>query len=323
MIGEGDAVARFERAVADYLGLSGGVAASSGTQALYYALKALGAGRGGEVVLPTFVCRAVLDAVTDTGARPVFCDIGDDWCVGPDTVRPHITDKTRAVIVVHTYGVSADVEGVCRLGAPVIEDCCPSFGGEADGRKLGTFGAVCVLSFYATKMLTTGEGGMVLSGDAGLLEKMRELKNGGADLAAGRRRHPMTDIQAALGLSQLARYDQFLARRRRIADLYFGRLAGLKVRVPDLVRGRSIFFRFPLRVADGYEKYPSLFAAEGIDVARGGVDFLLHERSGEPAGSLPNASRLFRETLSIPIYPAMRDEDAERVADACTRIFAK
>ncbi|MFA6449842.1 MAG: DegT/DnrJ/EryC1/StrS aminotransferase family protein [bacterium] len=321
MIGEGEAVSNFESAVAKRIGVRGGVAASTGTMALYYALKALGAGPGHEVIMPTFVCRAVMDAVTDSGAAPVFCDIGDDWCVNADTVSARITGKTRAVIVVHTYGISADIQPVCELSVPVIEDFCPAFGGGIGGRALGSFGAISVTSFYATKPLTTGEGGMALSDDDELLSTMRKLKNGTDSPAEGRRRCSMSDIQAALGLRQLVRYDKFLERRREIADFYFSRLDGLPVALPHNIRDRSIFFRFPIRPLNGYAPYPGLFEMESIDIARGGVDYPLHIKCGAPAGSLPNAEKLFAETLSIPIYPALLDVEIERVADACRRIF--
>jgi len=110
MIAEGEVVAEFENAVAEYLGMAGGVATSSGTMALFLALKALDISHGDEVIIPTYVCRAVLDAVNYTGATPVLCDVGDDWCMNVETVKRHITKQMRAIILVHTFGISANVE---------------------------------------------------------------------------------------------------------------------------------------------------------------------------------------------------------------------
>ncbi len=320
-VGEVTLFAEFERMAAEYIGVKNGVSASTGTTALYYALKAVSAGPGSEVILPTFVCRAVLDAVIDSGATPVFADIGDDWCVNAETVSKKISDKTNSIILVHTYGISAGIDEISKLGFPVIEDFCPAFGGEIDGSKLGSLGVIGIASFYATKPLTTGEGGIALSNDESLIEAIRELKYGGATLEQGRKRFPLSDIQAALGISQLKRYNQFLERRKKIADYYFRELDNLPVSLPHHIRDRSIFFRFPIGVPGGYEKYPEKFAALGIDIARGGVDFPLHIRCGMPHGSLPASERLFVETLSIPIYPAMSDSEVERVAESCKRIF--
>src|SRR5206468_3296476 len=166
MIASGSTVDSFERAVSRYLGFAGGVAASTGTSALFAALVALGGGSGGEgsgeeVVLPTYVCRSLLDAVCASGATPVLCDVGDDWCVSRETVTRHLTSRTKAIIVVHTFGVAADAASIAELGPPVIEDCCQAFGAAAGSTPLGQAGRLSVVSFHATKLLTTGEGGMV------------------------------------------------------------------------------------------------------------------------------------------------------------------
>ncbi len=320
MIGEGTATSRFENAVSEYIGVAGGVAAATGTTALIYALKALDIDDQDEVIMPTFVCRAVMDAVTAVGAKPVFCDIGEDWCVNSRSVEDKITGKTKAIIIVHNLGISADIQSVLDLGVPVIEDFCPAFGGKIGGRSLGTFGTISVASFHGTKPLTTGEGGMALSDNPGLLEKMRLVKNGNSSLHIGRLREPMTDLQASLGLSQLKRYSHFLNRRREIADTYFTRLADLPVKLPYSIRTRSIFFRFPILIREDFKKHLSLFAGEGINV-RGGTDFLLHQQSGVRSGSFPMAERLFPTTLSIPIYPALSSGEVERVISAFRHVF--
>ncbi len=322
MIAEGTMVQKFEHAVSQYHGLAGGVATSSGMAAIFLALKALRIGNGDEVIIPTYVCRAVWDAVFATGAKPVLCDIGDDWCINFRAVSPHITVRTKAIIVVHIFGIAADVASICELGIPVIENCCQAFGTRWDSRIVGTIGKLCVLSFHATKPLATGEGGMVLTNDTKLLKKLRELKQGKSGRLVIRYRNPMSDLQAALGLSQLAQYESFLYRRRLIADLYFTRLVDLAVELPYHVRERSIFYRFPLRVGGNFESLRALFDAEGIQVRRG-VDSLLHIQCGMKTGNFPVAERCFSETLSLPIYPALTDEECEEVVKSCRRIFTK
>jgi UDP-4-amino-4-deoxy-L-arabinose-oxoglutarate aminotransferase len=170
-----------------------------------------------------------------------------------------------------------------------------------------------ILSFHATKLLATGEGGMALTKERKLLQKLRVLKHGNTDhLAVGRHRHPMADLQAALGMSQLKQYNKFLSRRRAIADYYFSRLEGLPVRLPELVRDRSIFFRFPVRIKGDFGKLQELFDRQGIQVRRG-VDALLHRQMGLHPADFPGAEKCFDETLSLPIYPALSDDDSERV----------
>lgn len=320
MIAEGALTERFEAAVSRYTGLRGGVATASGTGALFLALKALGVGAGDEVIIPTYTCRSVWDAVRATQAAPVLSDIGDDWCVNAEAVRPLVTPRTKAVVVVHTFGIMADVDPICGLGVPVIEDCCHSLGARWGEKVAGTRGRLCVLSFHATKLLTTGEGGMALTDDEGLLERLRSLKRGRAGRLEPRHRSPLTDLQASMGLSQLAKYDAFLRRRAALADSYFRALDGLAVELPADVKGRSIFFRYPLRIRAEFESARSLFDRQGVQVRRG-VDALLHRDCGMSGEDFPEAERAFSRTLSIPLYPALTDEERDRVVEACRRVF--
>lgn len=321
MIAEGAIVQQFEKAVSNFLGLSGGITTSCGTGALFLALKALDIGYGDEIILPTYVCRSVWDAVSWTGATPVLCDVRDDWCMNNETVKPQITRATKAIIVVHPFGIVADVQSIRCLEIPLIEDCCQAFGAKnAEDVMAGTVGKLCILSFHATKLLTAGEGGMVLTDDSKLLEKLRSLKYGKLSELVVRYRQPMTDLQAALGLSQLARYESFLNRRRAIADYYFSQLKDLPVRLPYSVRARSIFFRFPLGVRRHFEMVQASFNLEGVQVRRG-IDTVLHRQIGIETKNFPGAEKCFAETLSIPIYPALTDENIAHIVDACCRIF--
>jgi perosamine synthetase len=301
--------------------LLGGVATSSGTDALFLAMKSLGIGDRDEVIIPTYVCRSVWDAVKATGAEPVLCDIGEDWCVNRDTIKPHITRRTKAIIVVHTFGIMSEVAPICRIGIPVIEDSCQALGASWDGRMAGTIGEFCVLSFHGTKLLTTGEGGMVLTKDGKWLSRIRNVKQGKSNGEIAVYRQPMSDLQAALGLSQLAQYKDFLKRRRLIADYYFTHLHGLPIELPHHIRHRSIFFRFPLRIRGDFEAFRALFDAEGIQV-RHGVDALLHKSLKGEYGKFSMARKYFAETLSIPLYPTLKRKEYVRVVEACRLILA-
>jgi perosamine synthetase len=320
MLAQGKLVQEFEARVAQYLGASGGVAVSSGTAALILALKALRVGGTDEVILPTYVCRSVLEAVISTGAKPVLCDIGDEWNMTVETVTPKITSRTAAIIVVHIFGIPSDTHCLQKLGVPIIEDCCQAFGTQLNGVNVGTINSIGILSFHATKCLTTGEGGMVVSHDANLIEKMRELRDGNEEVIGERMACPITDLQAALGLNQLARYSEFLKRRKEIASRYFTELSNCSIRLPKAIQKKSIFFRFPLRVEGNFSIYRQRFSTLNIQV-RQGVDTLLHRVLGLYRHEFPVAEQLFAETISLPIYPALQDEQLEAVILASRAIW--
>lgn len=320
MICQGTLVAEFEREVGRFVGLPPGVAAASGTASLQMALHAMNVGPEDEVIVPTYVCRSVLNAVRSVGARPVLCDVNDDWNMSAEEAEPHLGSRTAAIIAVHIFGIPADVSGLVGLGIPVIEDCCHAFGATLHGRKVGTQGSVAFFSFHAGKCLTTGEGGMLLSADGDIIERAREIRDGlstsGPAIAA-----PLTDLQAALGLSQLSRYPNFRETRRRIADRYFHCLKDCDVRLPYSVRENCMFFRFPLRTAQDFATLRAEYAAHGIHV-RKGVDCLLHRLIGLPAEQFPVAESLFEETVCLPIYPALSEREVDRVVEATRCIFA-
>jgi perosamine synthetase len=319
MIAQGDRVSEFEVRMAAAAGASNAVAVASGTAALTIALRALGQPQDAEVVIPTYVCVNVLQAVTAAGYRAVLCDVGEEWTMTPETVRAALTPATRAIVAVHTMGVPCDVGGLAQIGLPVIEDACQAWGASIDGRPVGALGDVGVVSTHATKCMTTGEGGLALSTDSGLVDRLRAIRDEGSETAA-RFAAPMSDIQAALGLSQLARYDAFLDRRREVANRYFDELGVLGIRLPHNVRERSMFFRFPVRVEGDFERHQAAFAEADVHVRRG-VDTLLHRLLRQDPLRFPGAETLYRETLSLPLYPALKLEDEDRVVSASTSVW--
>jgi UDP-4-amino-4-deoxy-L-arabinose-oxoglutarate aminotransferase len=323
MVAQGRLVEEFEARAGDYLGAGGGVAAASGTAALLLALRALGVGAGDEVILPTYVCKSVLEAVTTLGARGVLCDVGDGWNMTPREVAPHVTARTAAIIVVHIFGIAADARAFREFGVPLVEDCCQAFGAKVGQDFAGTIGAAGVYSFHAIKCLTTGEGGLAVSNDPGLLERMRGLRDGGEGLAPARVAAPLTDMQAALGLSQLARYEEFQSRRLKIAARYFDGLRDCPVRLPEGARGASMFYRFPVRAGGGdFRDQRRRFEGRGVQTRRG-VDRLLHRFLGLDPELFPNAEKLFRETVSLPIYPALADAEIEQVIGAARAVWQR
>lgn len=312
MIGQGAVTARFEAAMSHRLGISRpGVAVGSGSAALQLALLAIGVGPGDQVVLPTYMCRSALEVIRSTGATAVLADVGPTFVVTPSTVARLLGPRTRALVVPHIYGIYADVEAFRPFGIPIIEDCAQALGGPEPWRLSGDIG---VFSFQPAKCLTTGEGGLAVSNDAGLHVRLRGLRDGEA-----RSRvvfAPLPDTAAALGLSQLHRYDSALARRRWIADTYRSALGDaadwLLRRTPW---ERTMHFRFPVSCPGGLDAAEADFARAGV-VVRRGVDELLHRWVGEPDRAFPVAAELFKTTVSIPIYPAMSDADVTTCASA-------
>ena len=214
-LAQGPEVASFERGLAQRLGVAAAAAVSSGSAALELALRALDVGPGHEVIIPTYACDAVYHAVTRCGATPVLAD-ADPETLGlsaADATRRR-TARTRAVIVVHPFGLAVDLDDFQALGVALVEDCAQTLGATLGGRPVGARGGLAACSFYATKLLTTGEGGAV-TGRAELVARARDARDYDerTDLAP-RFNYKMTDMQAALGQSQLARLDAFIARYR-------------------------------------------------------------------------------------------------------------
>lgn len=303
MIAKGLRVQSFEDAVAAYNGTPGCVAVGSATAAISLALRSMGIGEGDEVILPTYVCISVANAVKSVGATPVLCDVGDHWNMTPRSVEPHISKATKAIILVHIFGIPSDASSFTHFKIPIIEDCCQAFGATVRGRKVGTIGSVGVFSFNAIKCLTTGEGGMATSTDQALIDRMKRSRSD--NIVAS----PMTDIQASLGLSQIARYGEMLLRRKKISEAYF---AALPERLTEKLSGsggENIYFRFPITIGRDFDSLRVYFESKAIAVRRG-VDSLIHRQWGLPDKAFPEAVELFNTTLSLPIYPALTAEEA-------------
>jgi perosamine synthetase len=320
MIAQGSLVHQFEDEAAAYLGVRGGVATASGTAALTLALKALRIAPLSEVILPTYVCRSVAEAVVSAGATPVLCDVSEEWNMTPETVAPLISSRTAAIIVVHVFGIPADTSAFKNFGIPIIEDCCQAFGARVRNSNVGTIGSIGVFSFHATKCLATGEGGLAVSNDKDVVRRMRSLRDGASSRVDARVASPMTDMQAALGLSQLSQYNMFLNRRKAIADLYFAELSDCSCQLPTIIRQKSIFFRFPVRVRGDFDLFRQHFNSLDIQVRRG-VDDLLHREVIHQKQDFPLAERLYTETVSLPIYPALKEEEARAVIQACRKVW--
>lgn len=342
-LSEGETTRRFERAFARFLSLTGGVATSSGTAALHLALAALEIGAGDEVIFPSYTCTALLHATLYVGATPRLVDNhlnagGADFNLAPEAVAQVIGPKTKAIIVPHMFGTPADLDGVLALGVPVIEDPTQAVGARYRGRPLGSLGTLAVFSFHASKMLSTGEGGMVLTGNPELLNRIRDLNDYESNLVAMRMvrdestirqqyrlryNYRMTDAQAALGLNQLRKLPAFIASRRAIAGIYNKAFSDCQVQLPALgKRDERVFFRYLVQTKRDIPHLLASFRRAGIEAGRG-VYPALHQYLGLPKAAFVNAEAATASLLSIPLYPSLRPGQIARICREVHRVLAR
>lgn len=228
---KGQFIVKFESQFSEYTGSRYATSVSNGTVAIHLALLALGIGDGDEVIVPTLTYIASVNAISYTGAKPVFVDsVAGTWQMDPSDVVRKITDKTRAIMAVHLYGHPCEMDKLCQIakkhGLFLIEDCAEAFGSRYNGTHVGTFGDIATYSFFGNKTISTGEGGMVVTNDETLFDRSTHFK--GQGLAKHRQywhdvigyNYRMTNICAAIGLAQLEQAEKFIERKREIASLY-------------------------------------------------------------------------------------------------------
>lgn len=320
MIAHGHLVQTFEQTVATQLTVCGALACTSGTAALDLALKVLNIGTGDEVILPTYVCWSVLAAIMATGAIPRFCDVNEQGVITLQTVSRQISPRSRAIVAVHIFGHPCDIGSLGDLGLPVIEDACQAFGLEIGSVPAGALGTFGILSFHATKCMTTGEGGMLVSCDPALMKRARTLvESASRSNAAGFA--SMSDLQAALGMSQLARYSSFLKRRGETFNVYHQAASRLTDVYPGYPGQPAFLFRYTLRAQQGFESAHTALLKQGVQTRRG-VDELLHRRFGLDDRDFPCALNIFTKNISLPFYPSLTGVEQNQVIHAMQEVFS-
>ncbi len=311
-LAQGKKVSLFEKKLAQYQGVKYAAAVNSGTSALHLSLLALDVKRGDNVIVPSFVCTALLNAVRYTGASVRIADVGeDDFNISVQDVKRKINKKTKAIIVPHMFGLSADLTSLLRLKVPIIEDCAQSLGATYRGKKVGSFGTLSVYSFYATKMITTGEGGMVSSNNPRLIKRIRDLRD--YDAKPGntvRYNYKMTDVQAALGIHQLSQLPLWIKKRRKIAQAYNKALEGSPSKTPQqyIERGH-VYFRYVVQ-AGSKQRLLKKLKAKGIHGAAP-VSKPLHKCL--KLRGYPCTERLMSKAVSLPIYPSLTAKELQYI----------
>jgi dTDP-4-amino-4,6-dideoxygalactose transaminase len=337
MIAQGHVVEEFEHAYASYCGVKHAIATSNGTTALHAALLSAGIGPGDEVIVPSFTFIATATTVSMCGARPVFADVDDrTFTLDPASVEGLITSKTRAVVGVHLFGQPFDIPpltSLCREhDLPLIEDAAQAHGSTFRGRKTGSLGKLACFSFYATKNMTTGEGGMVTTDDADLAARIRLLINHGqkekylhTTLGYNYR---MTDMGAAMGLVQLRKLDEMNAKRAANA-----KYLDQSFRCPGLVTpyvgpdSTHVYHQYVLKVERGSkvtrDGLMRALSAKGVGTAvhypRPVHDQPLY-RGRQGKDPCPVSSRLASSVLSLPVHPLVSEDDLSAIVRAVNAV---
>lgn len=333
----------FEKEFARFIGVKHAILTTSGTTALHLALLSLDIGPGDEVILPDFTMIASVFAVMYTGATPVFVDVEDDtFNIDPAKIEAAITKKTKAIMPVHIYGHSCDMDPILAIakkhGIAVVEDAAEAHGGKYKGRNCGAMGAINAFSFYGNKIITTGEGGMVTTDDDTLAARTRSLR----DLAHSAKKrflheelgynYRVTNLQAALGLGQLESVRTFLETKKKMAAYYGTRLAGIAGLHLPVTKpyAENVYWMYAIRITPEFgmtkDQLRDALKERVIDTR----DFFLPCHS-QPAvtkihgsrGSFPVTERIAEEGLYLPSGLAITEEQMERVCNAIVEIAQK
>ena len=333
MVAQGPVVAEFEQAFAELLGVRNAVAVNNGTTALVAAIQALDLHAGDEVITSPFTFIATLNAILEAGATVRFGDIrAEDFCLDPESVRSQITDRTRVIMPVHLYGQSADMGPLMDLaqenGLAIVEDAAQAHGATYRGTAVGNFGIGC-FSFYATKNLSTGEGGMITTNDDATAQKLRIMRNQGMraryEYVMAGHNYRMTDLQAALVLPALSAYDDQLAKRRAHAAGLTARLSGIDGLVlPSQLEGRGhVWHQYTVILPAGRDRQAFVddLAASGVGSGmyypKPVYDYdTYRDRPDVIRSETPIADDIASRCVSLPVHQHLKDGDLDTIADA-------
>ena len=328
----GKYIPRFERSMARFCGAGHAVATSSGTAALHLALMPFGIGKGDEVIVPSLTFVATANSVAYTGAKVVLADVSEDtWTIDPERIEAAITKRTKAIIAVHLYGHPCDMDPIMKLARTyrikVIEDAAEAHGAEYKGKRVGALGDAGCLSFYGNKVITTGEGGMVLTNAAETDERIRFLR----DHSMHKQRryyHPeigynyrMTNMQAAVGCAQMKRLAGVVSAKRRIAKMYSRRLlqvegVGLP---PEKPWAKNIYWLYTIVLDRPFgltsAELSRRLASDGIDTRP--VFVPMHLLPMYPSRKkLPISEKISQNALSLPSSPNLTEDDIDYICES-------
>ncbi|MEM4202659.1 MAG: DegT/DnrJ/EryC1/StrS family aminotransferase [Candidatus Methanomethylicaceae archaeon] len=348
---QGPRVAAFEQAVADYVGVQHAVAVSNCTAALHLSLLALDTQPGDLVIVTAYSFIATANVIELCGAQPVFVDIQPDtFNMDPNRLEDVLkrlmsvretARRVKAILPVHTFGQVADMPAILELAnryeLPVIEDAACALGATLHGRQAGTWGVMGCFSFHPRKAITTGEGGMVVTNDAGLARRLRALRNHGQDPESSLPdfimpgfNYRMTEFQAALGLTQMAKLDRIIAVRRRLAKHYDDLLKDTPLQIPVVAPGsQPVYQSYVVLLPERAAAYRSVIIThlkeQGIETTIGTWHMPLttyfRRRYGYRSGDFPVAEQVSARSLTLPLYEALSSQEQCRIAASLLQII--
>ena len=332
----GPKIGEFEQAFADYVGTAHAIGVNSGTSGLHLAMIAAGVGPGDEVITPSFSFIASANCVLYERGKPVFVDIAlDTGNIDPACIEAAITPRTKAIIPVHAFGQPADMDPILEIAAQhnlmVIEDACEAIGAEYKERPAGTFGDAAVFAFYPNKQMTTGEGGMIVTDDDGWANLFRSLRNQGRDVFDAWLNHTrlgynyrMDELSAALGLAQIGRVDELLAKRAQVAAWYNERIDAIPgIRKPFIsaTTTKMSWFVYVIRCDEGVSRNRLMEYLEQEGIPSRPYFTPIHlqpfyqRELGWKRGDLPNTEKAGDTFLALPFSGVMTEEQVDYVAD--------
>ncbi len=341
-LAQGEVVEEFENAFADYVGVKDAVAVANGTISLDIALKALGIKQGDEVIVPSFTFISTANAVLFQGAKPAFADVDErTFNINPGDVVEKITDKTKAIISVHLFGQPFDVDAIQEIcedyNLYLIEDCAQAHGAEYEGKKVGGFGIAGCFSFYATKNMTTGEGGMITTNSEEIARVCRLLRSHGESQKYLHSRlgynYRMTDIQAAIGVAQLKKLDNLNGARINHAEYFDEHLKVSGLTVPYKKKGvKHVYHQYAvtIEVEEGFpksrEEFMEYLKKRGIGCA---IHYPLsihkqplYQQLGytDENAKCPVATAVSDKILSLPVHPGLTEKDLMYITETINNL---
>lgn len=333
---KGKFINQFEDKFSQYLGINYSASVSNGTVAIHAALLALGIGKGDEVIVPTFTYIASVNAINYTGATPVFVDSNEDsWQMDPEDVKRKITTKTKAVMAVHLYGDTCEMDELIKICKEnnlfLIEDTAEAFGSKYKGSFAGTFGDISTFSFFGNKTITTGEGGMISTNSKELYDLVVRIK--GQGLAAGKEyfhdivgyNYRMTNICAAIGCAQLQNADAIITKKREIAKWYNTQLGDLPFLLPR--KTEDVFhtywmYTLMLNDADKRDALRNFLKEKGIETRPAFHPVHKMPMYYKEGVCFPVAESLALKGINLPSYPALSESDVKYILGQIKKFFS-
>lgn len=319
----GDEISKFEANLSKYVAVKHSAAVVNGTAALHLALLSLGVGKNSEVVIPNSACAALLNAVRMSEAKPVLVDTNSYDCnISIQSLEQKITSRTSCIIAPHHFGFPCKIGEINSFGVPVIEDCAQTVGAKISGKQVGSFTDISVFSFYATKVLTSIDGGMVLSDKKKLIEEVKDRTYyGGKTDSKLRFNYKLNNVCAAIGNVQLAKLDEFILRRQKLYKFYDENIVSEKIeKLKAEPNCEPCFYRFVFKLKAPTKKFR--IQMESLGIACGDAVFYpLNRMLGESDKDFPETVEWFENGVSIPLYPSLTDEEAQKIVEITNKVL--